>query len=225
MKRMTKWLRKASWLILALALALSTLTACSGEDVGEILDIAIEVLDAIETAEDDAQIQDIETSESKSDAQITENSTTEDASSEETTSEASATTEVSKEDPTQATEDQEPKLDPDGWYSTKEEVALYIHLYGKLPGNYITKNKAKDLGWESSKGNLWDVAHGKSIGGDRYYNNDDQLPEVKGRKYYECDINYNGGYRGGERIVFSNDGLIYYTGNHYNSFELLYGGE
>ncbi|MBP3701348.1 MAG: ribonuclease [Lachnospiraceae bacterium] len=116
-------------------------------------------------------------------------------------------------------------VEEDGWYSTKDEVALYIYLYGELPDNFITKNEARDLGWESSEGNLWEVADGMSIGGDRYYNSDDQLPEIKGRKYYECDINYNGGFRGAERIVYSNDGLIYYTGDHYESFECLYGEE
>jgi guanyl-specific ribonuclease Sa len=28
--------------------------------------------------------------------------------------------------------------------------------------------------------------------------------------------------RGAKRIVFSNDGLIYYTEDHYESFELIY---
>ena len=209
MKCMRKWLRKASWLILALLLAFSTLTACSSEDVSDVLDIAIDVLDALETAEDSIDVPDVETTGS-----VVEEITTE-----------AKSTEIVQDEPTQATEEQEPQLDPDGWYSTKEEVALYLYLYGELPGNYITKNKAKDLGWDNTKGNLWDVAPGKSIGGDRFYNNDDQLPEVKGRKYYECDIDYSGGYRGAERIVFSNDGLIYYTGDHYNSFELLYGEE
>ena len=219
MKLISKWLRKASWLVLALLLAFSTLTACSSEDVSDVLDIAIEVLDALETAEDSIDVSDVETSE-----EVFEEITTEAVSTEKNDADK-ATTDAILEETTPITEEQELELDPDGWYSTKEEVALYIHLYGELPGNYIKKNKAKDLGWESSEGNLWDVAPGKSIGGDRYYNNDDQLPEVKGRKYYECDINFGGGYRGGERIVFSNDGLIYYTGDHYNSFELLYGEE
>ena len=116
-------------------------------------------------------------------------------------------------------------LDENGSYTSMEDVADYIHIFGRLPQNFITKNEARDLGWESSEGNLWEVAKGKSIGGDRFYNNDDQLPEVKGRKYYECDINYSGGFRGGERIVYSNDGLIYYTSDHYESFECLYGEE
>lgn len=120
---------------------------------------------------------------------------------------------------------EETNLDEAGHYTSKEEVSLYIHLYGKLPGNYITKNDAKDEGWVASKGNLFDVTDEKSIGGDRFYNRERLLPDEKGRKYYEADIDYTGGSRGAKRIVFSNDGLIYYTGDHYNSFELLYGEE
>lgn len=111
----------------------------------------------------------------------------------------------------------------DGTYTGKEEVAAYINEFKCLPSNYITKSEAKSLGWDSSKGNLWDVAEGKSIGGDRFGNYEGHLPQEKGRTYYECDIGYEGGYRGSERIIFSNDGLIYYTDDHYNTFELLYG--
>ena len=111
----------------------------------------------------------------------------------------------------------------DGWYSSKEEVALYIHTYGKLPENFLTKREAEELGWDKSYGSLWRVAPGMSIGGSRFGNYEKLLPEKKGRKYFECDIDYNGKTRGAKRIVFSNDGLVYYTGDHYESFELLYG--
>ena len=110
----------------------------------------------------------------------------------------------------------------DGEYTTKEEVALYIHTYNHLPSNFITKDEATELGWISSKGNLGKVAPGKSIGGDKFGNREGLLPKKKGRTYYECDINFDGTFRNGERIVFSDDGLIYYTGDHYESFELLY---
>lgn len=113
----------------------------------------------------------------------------------------------------------------DAQYSSAEEVALYLHLFEHLPDNYITKARARQLGWDSSKGNLWDVAPGKSIGGDRFGNYEGALPEKRSRQYYECDVNYKGGRRGAERIVYSDDGLIYYTEDHYNSFELLYGEE
>lgn len=113
----------------------------------------------------------------------------------------------------------------DGRYSSKEDVAAYLEVYGELPSNFITKAEATGLGWKSNEGNLWDVAKGMSIGGDRFGNREGVLPAQKGREYYECDINYVGGYRGAERIVFSNDGLIFYTEDHYETFEQLYGEE
>ena len=110
-------------------------------------------------------------------------------------------------------------MEKNGWYSSMEEVAVYIASYHKLPGNYITKNQAMNLGWSSSAGNLGKVAKGKSIGGDRFGNYEGLLPNKKGRSWTECDIDYSGGYRdNGKRIVFSSDWLIYYTGDHYNSF-------
>lgn len=116
-------------------------------------------------------------------------------------------------------------LEEDEYYTSKEEVALYIHNLSKLPNNYITKNEARNLGWEYSQGNLWDVTDKMSIGGDKFGNREGLLPTKEGRQYYECDIDYEGGYRGAKRLVYSNDGLIYYTEDHYESFELLYGDE
>lgn len=115
-----------------------------------------------------------------------------------------------------------PTVEEDGWYTSKEEVALYIHTYGRLPGNFISKTKAGKRGWVSSEGNLDEVCPGMSIGGGRFYNDDGALPDKRGRQWTECDINYHGGYRGSERIVFSNDGLIFYTADHYRTFEQLY---
>ena len=108
----------------------------------------------------------------------------------------------------------------EGSYTDVEDVAYYLHTYGHLPDNYITKAEAEDAGWNSYAGNLWDVAYGASIGGDRFGNYEGQLP--KGEKYYEADVNYDGGYRGGERIVYTEDGDIWYTSDHYESFEKLY---
>lgn len=119
-------------------------------------------------------------------------------------------------------------VEEDGHYTSKEEVALYIHTYGKLPSNYITKNEAEELGWkkkDGEAGQLHVVAPGMSIGGSKYGNYEGLLPEAQGRKYYECDINYVKGNRGAERIVYSNDGLIFYTGDHYETFEQLYPAE
>ena len=118
----------------------------------------------------------------------------------------------------------ERKLDRNGSYTSRDDVALYIHQYGKLPGNFITKAEAQKLGW--SGGSLEKYAPGKSIGGNRFGNYEGKLPKKSGRTYTECDIDTVGAdSRGAKRIVFSNDGLIYYTDDHYESFTLLYGEE
>lgn len=110
----------------------------------------------------------------------------------------------------------------DGSYTTKEDVALYIHTYGRLPGNFVTKDEARSAGWEG--GGLDNYLPGMCIGGDRFGNREGLLPDAPGRIWTECDINTLGAdSRGAERIVFSNDGLVYYTGDHYESFEQLYG--
>lgn len=113
-------------------------------------------------------------------------------------------------------------IDKDGSYYSKDEVALYIHTYGKLPSNFITKTEAKALGWEG--GSVEQYAKGKAIGGDRFGNYEGKLPSKKGRTYTECDIDtYKKSSRGAKRIIFSNDGLVYYTEDHYETFTLLYG--
>ena len=119
-------------------------------------------------------------------------------------------------------QEQLPVIDENGSYTSKDDVALYIHTYGHLPNNFITKNEARELGWEG--GSVEDYAPGCSIGGDRFGNYEGILPE--GKKYTECDIDTLGrSSRGSRRIVFSNDGCIYYTDDHYETFELLYGEE
>ena len=129
------------------------------------------------------------------------------------------------EEPAEPEEPDEPALlDPEGTYTTKEDVALYIHQYGELPVNFITKKEAEALGW--SGGGLEKYAPGMCIGGNRFGNREGLLPKAEGRVYTECDIDTLGASkRGAKRIVFSNDGLIYYTDDHYESFELLYGEE
>ncbi len=127
--------------------------------------------------------------------------------------------EPAPEEPQEPEEPESPAVTEDGEYSTPEDVALYLHTFGHLPGNFITKDEAKDLGWVSSRGNLWDVAPGKSIGGDRFGNYEGLLP--KGN-YRECDVNYNGGFRGGERLIYGTDGSVWYTNDHYESFTQLY---
>ena len=120
--------------------------------------------------------------------------------------------------------DETAQIDEDGAYTTKDDVALYIHTYGHLPDNFITKKDAQALGWPG--GSLEPYAPGKCIGGSRFGNYEGLLPEADGRTYTECYIDTLGAdSRGAKRIVFSNDGLIYYTEDHYKSFELLYGEE
>jgi len=114
------------------------------------------------------------------------------------------------------------QIDKNGSYTTKEDVALYLHVYGVLPGNFITKAEAEKLGWTG--GGLEKYAPGKCIGGDRFGNYEGLLPDAKGRSYKECDIDTLGkSSRGAKRLVYSNDGLIYYTADHYESFTLMYG--
>lgn len=106
----------------------------------------------------------------------------------------------------------------DAYYSSRDDVALYIHTYGKLPENFITKKEAKKLGWEG--GSLESYAPGKSIGGDYFGNYEGVLPEGN---YHECDIDTAGKKsRGSKRIVFDDKGNIYYTDDHYESFIQLY---
>lgn len=120
-----------------------------------------------------------------------------------------------------AAPEEEQLLPEDGSYTTKEDVSLYLVQYGHLPSNFITKKEAQKAGW--SGGSLEKILPGKCIGGDRFGNYEGLLPAAKGRTWTECDINTLGAKsRGPERIVFSNDGLIYYTGDHYDSFTQLY---
>ncbi len=118
-------------------------------------------------------------------------------------------------------EGKEELLPEDGSYTTKEDVSLYLIQYGHLPSNFITKKEARKAGWQG--GALEKLLPGMCIGGDYFGNYEGQLPSAKGRRWTECDINTLGARsRGAERLIFSNDGLIYYTGDHYNTFTQLY---
>ena len=143
------------------------------------------------------------------------------------TFESTDTQQAQTEPPSSESEETVPEetaIDENGTYDDKESVALYIHTYGKLPSNYITKSEASALGWTG--GSVEQFVKGKAIGGDRFGNYEGQLPKAKGRTYYECDIDTIGKKsRGAKRIIYSNDGLIYYTEDHYETFELLYTSE
>ena len=135
---------------------------------------------------------------------------------------ATATETATPADETQSQPQATAAIDEAGTYTSKEDVSLYLYTYGHLPENFITKSDARALGW--SGGGLDGYANGKCIGGDRFGNNEGLLPEARGRQYYECDIDtLHKDSRGAKRIVFSDDGLIYYTEDHYESFDLLYG--
>ncbi|MBQ8513377.1 MAG: ribonuclease [Clostridia bacterium] len=224
--------------MLATVLPLS-LTSC----LDTATTLADAALEAIENYED-GEIQSVETGETPETGSIGENSgetilpetepeteETEPETEKETAPETVKETEPETKAPetkapeTEAETEPEPAIDEDGWYDDKENVALYIHTYGKLPPNYVSKNDAEDLyGWTG--GALDQYEKGMAIGGSKFGNYEGLLPKKSGRQYYECDIDTVGtSSRGAKRIVYSNDGLIYYTDDHYESFELLYGEE
>lgn len=99
-----------------------------------------------------------------------------------------------------------------------QDIADYIFAHRTLPDNFLTKSEARQLGWDSSQNYVSDVAPGYSIGGDRFGNYEGLLPDASGRKWYEADANYTAGPRGAERILYSSDGLVYYTNDHYQTF-------
>ena len=127
-------------------------------------------------------------------------------------------------DPSPSPEEKQEDLAQNGIYTSKEDVSRYIHEYSQLPSNFISKKEARKLGWEG--GSLEPYAPGMCIGGDHFGNYEGILPEESSRKYWECDIDTLGAKsRGAKRIVYSDDGLIYYTEDHYESFTLLYDKE
>ena len=207
---MKKWLS-----LLLAALMLFSLTACTQEEV----DTTLEILDAVVSALPE---------EEKSPAPQPEETLPDSQAPPAVEDVPVILPAVDQQPPvieTQPPVEQAPALPEDGQYDDKDNVALYIHLYGKLPSNYVTKKDAEALyGWQG--GALDVIAPGKAIGGSYYGNYEGLLPDADGREWTECDIGTIGQTkRGAERIVFSNDGLIYYTPDHYESFELLYGEE
>ena len=195
--KLKKHLQKLLSLFLLSALSLTLFVGCAQEDI----ELAADVLTAVlETQSEETTVDEI--------------------------NETSSDTEDYREIlPEETSTEQVSSISEDGTYTSKEEVAAYLHEYGHLPSNFITKKAAKKLGWVSNEGNLNEVAPGMSIGGDYFGNYEGILPETNDRDYYECDIDFDGTYRNGKRIVYSNDGLIYYTEDHYETFELLYGEE
>lgn len=210
--------------ILLAALTAFALTSCAGAPEVSVEDISVSgYADTAETGDEPELITEsgaAQTAETLAEASaVTENDQTGGEST-------SAAPESSGHAASAAETAEQPNAPPaeDGSYSSRDDVALYIHTYGRLPGNFITKSEARELGW--SGGSVEQYAPGMCIGGDRFGNYEGLLPEKKGRTYTECDIDTLGqSSRGAKRIIFSNDGLIYYTDDHYASFTLLYGEE
>lgn len=215
MKQNTLWKRAASLLLALLMVLTLFLTGCEAEEVDLALDIADALLEsAMEESEtEELPKQELTTPESSQAPPVVETPVK---------TPAPPTAETPAPAPEAPAEPEETVPDENGRYTSPEDVALYIHTYNKLPCNYITKNKARELGWDSKAGNLWDVTDEMSIGGDRFGNYEGALPDAKGRSWKECDVNYEGGYRGSERLLYSNDGLIFYTDDHYETFTQLY---
>ncbi len=197
-------MKKLLSLLLAV-LMLFSLAACSDEEIDLALGVLDAVADAIPAEDQSQQVQQPEYVLPESQAPPAEPQ--------------------SPAEPEAPAEPEYPALPEDGQYDDKDNVALYIHLYGKLPSNYVNKQDAERLyGWTG--GALDTRAPGKAIGGSRFGNYEGLLPDADGRTWTECDIGTIGKTsRGAKRIVFSNDGLIYYTDDHYEHFELLYGEE
>lgn len=97
-------------------------------------------------------------------------------------------------------------------------VVPYVKEHKRLPDYYITKNEARHQGWNPAAGNLCDILPGRAIGGDVFSNREGRLPKEKGRKWFEADLNYNCGNRNADRLLFSSDGLVYITTDHYQTF-------
>ena len=208
--------RRITALLLALLLALS-LTACGNpaqtmDTIEKTAQTVQQIAEVLNDTEEDTESAALPASEAQEPA--------EEASEEPA---QASDQETAAEEPAEAAAET-PAIDEDGVYTTKDDVALYLHTYGHLPSNFITKKEAEKLGW--SGGSLETYAPGKCIGGSHFGNYEGILPEKDGRSYTECDIDTLGAdKRGAKRIVFSNDGLIYYTEDHYETFELLYGEE
>ena len=210
-RRFTAWL-----LSLVLLFCPVILSSCEldNETQNALFDFVIDILtDSAETSAEETETEFLPVSEPV------------DQPPEETETEVPSPTAESTDAPEETTEIITEELSEssilyDSYYYSKDDVAEYLHLYGELPKNYITKNEAMNRGWDSSKGNLWDVADGFCIGGDRFGNYEGLLP--KSGKYKEADVNYNGGFRGADRLIFDENGSIWYTGDHYNTFEKIY---
>ena len=230
------WIKRIWVLLSVLLLTVFSLTGCD-ELANEILQEAVNAVMEEAYSEDDSYNATSQREEKESvDAEKQQSESQQQTEDNEQLTESEQATEDKQVTQSEQAVESEPRTDvekstgeellaEEGQYTSKEDVAAYLNQYGHLPSNFITKKEAKKLGWVKEEGNLGEVAPGKSIGGDYFGNYEETLPDKKGREYHECDIDFDGKHRGAKRIVFSNDGLIYYTEDHYGTFELLYGEE
>lgn len=207
MKRFFNNRRMAGLLSIILLLSF-IITGCTSSDVETAIDIVEAVVESQITSETEVTVKPSDT-EKPDNAEQAQNIDKPQSTEQPQATDTSQNVEVSSQ------------IDEDSAYTDKDSVALYIHTYGHLPPNYITKQEATAAGWKD-KGTLDKLCPGKSIGGDKFGNYEGLLPKAKGRQYYECDIDYKKGNRNSKRIIYSNDGLIYYTSDHYNTFTQLY---
>ncbi len=213
-------LKRPIALLLALFM-LFALTGCSEQEISDALDIAGQLLEAEMITDAESSAEEVTVSEQTDIPPPIEETT---AAEETTAIEEATAAEETEAETTAVPETEQSPIDEYGYYYSRDEVALYLYTYGRLPSNFITKSDAEDLGW--SGGSVERYLEGAAIGGDKFSNREGLLPKKNGRVYRECDIDTDGApSRGAKRIVYSNDGLIYYTDDHYESFTLLYGEE
>lgn len=227
---MKKWMRKIGALALILALLLA-LAGCAADEVIGEYEPTIIITDTESSqpegapAGQEAPPEDPETADAPENADSENKEPVSDSSADENEEPAgvpdSDVGEEKQPGGDETPEDVGAGIDENGVYNSAEDVALYLHIYGHLPENYITKSEARDLGWNG--GSVENYAPGCAIGGDTFGNREGVLPEGR---YHECDIDTIGeNSRGAKRLVYSDDGRIYYTEDHYESFILLYGEE
>ena len=208
--------RRSRWpgLLLAVIMTVVLMTGCAGagkEDAQENAAVLTTVTEQ-ESREETSGPESEDTDEEAEEASGPESEDTDEEAEEAAGPAAEKTAEAEPDDSA------EKRIDENGSYTTRDDVALYIHVYGKLPSNFITKKEAEKLGWTG--GSLEPYAPGKCIGGGRFGNYEGVLPQGN---YKECDIDTLGKKsRGAKRIVYSDDGRIYYTADHYESFTQLY---
>ena len=117
-------------------------------------------------------------------------------------------------------------IDEYGEYTDRDSVAAYLVYFGTLPCNYITREEARDFGWEEGE-DLWLSAPGYSLGGDPYpdeaglFSAQEYLSDLS--PFLECDLNYQGGERGRERLIW-NEFSLWYTADGI-WFDELYPGD